>query len=206
MRTNENSSLKRSLLTVPSASVDLDPHADGPLEVRVRMKANLARHEDGVEVILDGRVRVLVGVDDRSALSRAVAEPLVQPRPVVFKQVGLGELNPLAVSEATLGLDPRDGVDRAEVDLDPLGALLADHVLRAPRAAVLIHADPATKAALLVAHSIFFSVKDRKHSVFSSVRKSEFSDATPFILWKTIFHKNLCGGRSVCRSRAATIG
>ena len=62
----------------------------------------------------------------------------------------------MAVAEAPLGEDGRDGVDGAQVDLDELGRLGVDEGAGAPGAARQVHVEPArvgAHAARLVARA-----------------------------------------------------
>ena len=129
-------------LTIVGTAVDLDPHADRSLMRTVGMESDLAGQDDGLQVLLDRDVGVGVPLEDLAVLDVPVPRPLVEAGPEVLKHVVLRELRALAIPEPPHGLGGGDGVDGAQVDLDPLGAVLADHVPRAPRPAVLIQANP----------------------------------------------------------------
>ena len=107
----------------------------------VGMKPDLARQDHGLQILFDRDVGVGVALEDLAVLDVSVPRPLVQPGPEVLQHVVLGKLGALAIPEAPHGLGGGDGVDTAHVDLDPLGAILANHVPRTPRPAILIQAN-----------------------------------------------------------------
>ena len=132
----------KSELTVVSTAVHLNSHADGPLMWAVGVKSDLGGEDDRVQVLLDGDVGVGVAVHDLAVLDVAVAHPLIEPGSEVLQEVVLRELRALAVAEPAHGLGGGDGVHGAQVHLQPLRPVLADHVTGAPGPARLVHAHP----------------------------------------------------------------
>ena len=129
------------ILTIVGTAIDLDSHTDRSLVRTVRMKSDLARQDDRVKILLDRDVGVGVAVEDLAVLDVPVPRPLVEAGPEVLQHVVLRELCALTIAEPAHGLGGGDRVDAAHVDLNPLGAVLADHVPRAPGPAVLIQAN-----------------------------------------------------------------
>ena len=130
--------LKIKYLTIIGTAVHLHSHADGSLVGTVGMKPDLGSEDHWVQVLLDCNVGVCVSLQNLTVLYAPVSDPLVQSWSPVLQHVVLGELCPLTIAEPAHGLRGGDGVDTGQVDLDPLGTILANHVPRTPGSTILI--------------------------------------------------------------------
>ena len=108
----------------------------------VGMKSDLGGKNNRVQVLLDCDVGICIAVHNFTVLNIAVSHPLVQTGSEILQHIIFRKLRALTIAKPAHGLGGSDGVDGLEIDLNPLGTILPNHVPGTPGTSVLIKSYP----------------------------------------------------------------